>query len=254
MQFDQAGFCFVRDMIITGNVASASGSGIVFKKASSCVVDTCRISRFAESGIRFEGTRDGQLSSNTVRNCHFIGNAKAQLYSVFNNDFFIIGNQFGTHGVTPLVGCVLDHSSAGTYSMNYHWSNVNALVLGPGAHYNRIANNRFEMSRETGLIIGRAKGDSCVFNIITGNTFHTNSESRSGAFPAVRADNSSQTTFCQNQVFSWNSAKTKHKSSLILESGCSAWIIKDNNFRHNVEADIVYDPDAGHIVKDNLTD
>jgi hypothetical protein len=60
--------------------------------------------------------------------------------------------------------------------LNYHWGNVVALRLGPGANFNRVANNRFEQSRETGILIGETKGDVCQLNIITGNTIHTDSE------------------------------------------------------------------------------
>jgi hypothetical protein len=60
------------------------------------------------------------------------------------------------------MGCLLDRSSAGTYSMNYHWGNVNAMQVGPHAHFNRIENNRFENSRETGVIVGTSEG-GCIF-------------------------------------------------------------------------------------------
>ena len=70
------------------------------------------------------------MSSNSVRDCHFIGNLGDQLSSRHNNDFYIVGNQFGTHRAHPRSGCLLDHSSAGTYNMNYHWGNQVALRIG----------------------------------------------------------------------------------------------------------------------------
>ena len=253
--FDKSHFCTVRDLLILGDPSSATGSGIVFRDASSCKVDSCRICEFAVSGVRFEGNAKSPMSSNTVSNCHFIGNRGDQLYSFNNNDFYITGNQFGTHSKFPRTGCRLDHSSAGTYSMNYHWGNVNALRLGPGANFNRIENNRFEQSREIGIIIGDPeKGDPSSFNIITGNTIHTNSEGKPGEFAAVAAYDAHQTTFCQNQVFSWDSNSVKHKSSLVLGRSCFNWIVKDNNFRHNTGKALVYDENAGHIIKDNLMD
>jgi len=253
--FDKSHFCTVRDLLILGDPSATSGSGIVFRDGSSCRVDFCRICEFAVSGIRFEGNAKSPMSSNTVSNCHFIGNRQDQLYSFNNNDFYITGNQFGTHSKFPRTGCWLDHSSAGTYTMNYHWGNVNAFHLGPGSHFNRIENNRFEQSRETGIVIGDPKkGDPCAFNIITGNTIHTNSEGKSGEFPAVAAYDAHQTTFCQNQVFSWDSNSVKHKHGLVLGRNCVNWIVKDNNFRHSTGKSLVYDENAGHIVKDNLTD
>ena len=252
---DRCGFCFIEDLLISGDPSGATGSGVVYIDSSSCTVRSCRISNFPECGIKYQGNPKRPMSSNSVLECHFIGNRKDQLHSYCNNDFYICGNQFGTHGGFPKCGCRLDHSSAGTYTMNYHWGNVNAMKLGPGANFNRIVNNRFENSRQTGVIIGGPKGaDWSVFNIIIGNTFHTNSEDVSGKYPAIRAYDCVQTTFCSNQVFSWNCDLVRHSSSLILDRGCSHWIVKDNIFRHNTQQSLIYDEKAGHIVKDNLMD
>jgi len=249
-----SGFVEVKDLLIEGGPDAKTGSGILFRGASSCTVDFCRIDGFAESGVRFEGDPKGPMSSNTVSRCHFIGNRQDQLYSYANNDFYILQNQFGTHRGTPLTGCRLDHSSAGTYSLNYHWGNVNALRLGPASHFNRIQNNRFEESREAGLVIGESKGGGgCVFNIISGNTFHTNSKGAPGKFPAVEAYDAAETTFTGNQMFSWDSDSTKHSSSLVLGRGCANWIVTGNILKHNTGKALVYDPAAGHIVKDSLT-
>ena len=251
--FEDCGHCSIRDLMITGS--KDAGSGIVFKGAcGSDTVDFCRIAEFPVSGVRFEGPKTGSQSSNTVSRCHFISNLQDQLYSYNNNDFYILQNQFGTHGGTPKTGARLDHSSAGTYSMNYHWGNEVAFRLGPGSHFNRIENNRFENSLKEGVIIGGPEGWSCMLNIITGNTIHTNSESESGKYPAVTATNATSTTFTSNQVFSWNSDTVKHSSSLVLGPGCKGWIVKDNIFGNNTGKALIYEETAGHIVKDNLTD
>ena len=124
--------------------------------------------------------------------------------------------------------------------MNYHWGNVVALRLGPGANFNRVENNRFEQSRENGILIGDAKGDACMLNIITGNTIHTNSEGNSGTFNAVEAHNAFDTTFTTNQIFSWNSDATKAKSGVVITDNCRRWIVKDNIIRHCADKPIVY--------------
>jgi hypothetical protein len=192
-----------------------------------------------------------------VRDCHFIGNREAQLYSLCNNDFFIIGNQFGTHSATPQFGAQLVRSSAGTYSMNYHWGNTVALQLGPGSNFNRIENNRFENSLHEGLAIGSPEPPEgfegyCALNIILGNTFHTNSIAEKGRYDAVLAYDATDTTFCANQVFSWDSATCRHRAALELGRGCGSWIVKDNILRHHTGPALVFDPAAGHIVKDNI--
>jgi hypothetical protein len=136
--------------------------------------------------------------------------------------------------------------------LNYHWGNAVALRLGPGANFNRIENNRFEQSRETGILIGEPKGDACQLNIITGNTIHTNSEGNSGRFNAVEAHNTFATTFTSNQIFSWDSGACKAKSGVVFTDNCRQWIVKDNIIRHCTEKPIVCGSKNGDIVKDNI--
>ena len=255
--FEDVGFCTVRDLLINGDASAKSGSGIVFRgQSSSCTVDFCRISGFAESGVLFAGDPKRPQSSNTVSRCHFMDNGGDQLRSVANNDFYILQNQFGAHARSgsraPRSGTALWPSSAGSYSLNYHWGNRVALRVGPGSRFNRFENNRFEQSRETGVIIGAPGEADCSLNIWTGNTFHTNSEEKSGEWPAIAAFGACDTTFTLNQVFSWDSAVVKHRHSLVLGKGCRNWIVKDNVFRHNVERAVVYDDKAEHVIKDNL--
>ena len=130
-----------------------------------------------------------------------------------------------------------------------------ALRLGPGAKYDRIENNRFENSLEAGLVIGDPEGgDGNALHIITGNTFHTNSQAKSGMYPAVAAYNANSITFCANQVFSWNAGALKHKNSLAIGPHCDRWIVKDNIFRDNSDQPMTYDRRMKIIVTDNLID
>lgn len=257
--FEDCHFCWVQDLVIEFHGRGATGSGILFTgSCSSNAVSCCRITGFPESGIRFDGGCEAPMSSNTVRDCHFIANRGTQLASLCNNDFFFLGNQFGTHGLPyeprPKFGCVLDHSSAGTYTMNYHWGNVTALQVGPGANFNRIENNRVEESSEAGLRIGAENGEPCWENIVIGNTIHTNSESGIGKYNAVEAYNAGDVIFSHNQVFSWDANTTKHRTGLYLGPGCRSWIITDNVFRHHTEQAIDFADSGGHIVERNITD
>ncbi len=258
--FADCGFCTVRSLMVAGDGASSTGSGIVFVgQSSSCTVDFCRISSFGVSGIRCEGDAKSPQSSNVVSRCHFIDNAGDQLYSRQNNDFHIVNNQFGAHQrqkeKAPRSGACLAPSSAGTYSGNYHWGNRVALRVSPGSNFNRIENNRFEESREQGILLGDpVTAGGLYLNIVTGNTIHTNSQDASGKFAAVEAYGACDVTFCTNQVFSWDSGRLKHRSSVVIGRGCKTWIVKDNILRHNAEKALVYEEGAGHIVKDNLTD
>ncbi len=93
-----------------------------------------------------------------------------------------------------------------------------------------------------------------MFDIITGNTFHTNSQAKSGQFPAVLAHNAHEITFCENQVFSWNSQRYQHKHSLQIAADCDRWIIKNNIFRHNKGQAVACDASRQMTMRDNLTD
>jgi hypothetical protein len=254
LTFDDCAFTFIRDLLIDGG--GKAGSGIVFrgKGSSSNTVDQCRISSFAASGIRFEGDAALPQSSNTVSRCHLIGNMKEQLYSRYNNDFYMIRNQFGTHGKFPEVGAYLVNSSAGSYTLNYHWGNRVAFRMAAGSHFNRIENNRFENSRAEGVILGDETPWACMLTIFTGNTVHTNSEGAPGKHAAMTATNVHDCTFTSNQVFSWDATHVKHLHSLVLGAGCRNWIVKDNILRANEGPSLVYAEGNGHIVKDNLAD
>lgn len=252
--FEDCGFCVVRDLMVVGGAEASSGIVFRGKFSSSNTVDFCRIADFPVSGIRFEGDPESPLSSNTVSRCHLIGNLQDQLYSLNNNDFYILQNQFGTHGRFPMTGAKLIRSSAGTYSLNYHWGNEVAFYMGEGSHFNRISSNRFENARKEAVILGGDAPYACMLTIFHGNTVHTSSESEPGRYAAVSARNVVDMTFTSNQVFSWDSARIKHRSSLVLEKGCRNWIIKDNIFRHNVERSLVCEEDQGHIVRDNNSD
>ncbi len=248
--------CWVRNLDITGDSKASKGSGIVFRRGEWSginMIDYCHIDMFPESGIRFEGDVRTPFSSNSVSNCWLTNNLGDQLYSRANNDFYITGNQFGRGGErTPRTGCLLDHSSAGSYTLNYHWGNTVALRM-VGVNFNRVENNRFEQSYESGIVVGDPKGgDPSQLNIITGNTIHTNSEHNSGKFPAVIAYDAVDTTFCQNQIFSWDSNSVRHTVGLVLDKGCRNWVVKDNIFRHHSEKALRYDTKAGHVVKDNI--
>lgn len=248
--------CRVHSIKVLGDKDAKTGSGIVFRKGEWSginVIDYCHIDSFPENGISFEGDPKKPFSSNTVSNCWLTNNMNDQLHSYYNNDFYFTSNQFGNGpSKHPKSGTNLEHSSAGSYTLNYHWGNTVALRL-VGAHFNRIENNRFEQSSETGILIGAPKGEVCQLNIIIGNTIHTNAEGNSGKFNAVEAHNTVATTFTSNQIFSWDSATVKAKSGVVFTDNCKQWIVKDNIIRHYTEKPLVYGLKDGHIVKDNLT-
>jgi len=253
--FADAAFCTVSDLMVTGD--GTASTGILYSgQSSSNTVRYCRISGFAENGIRYDGQAETPMSSNSVLFCHFIDNRVEQLRSFYNNDFYIIGNQFGCWKQQPKTGAALIHSSAGSYGLNYHWGNDVAMTLGPGSDYNRIENNRFEQSRTSGIIIGNPETPDQWnrFNILIGNTIHTNSEGNFREYSAVVAYDAHDTIFSGNQVFSWYPPTTQHKSALVLGRGCQSWIVTGNILRHNAEEAIVAAPDAGHVIKDNLID
>ncbi|MHB9078606.1 MAG: right-handed parallel beta-helix repeat-containing protein [Pirellulaceae bacterium] len=75
LQIVDASFCVIRNVLLLGDESAKAGSAIVLRgTCSSCTIDFCRIVNFAESGVRFEGEPKRPMSSNSIRNCHFIGN------------------------------------------------------------------------------------------------------------------------------------------------------------------------------------
>jgi len=251
IKFEGCWYSSVEDLWIRQEEGKETGSGIVFRDSSVCLVNRCRIRGFAKSGIRFEGSPERPMSSNEVRHCWIINNRGDQIFSYYSNDFYFLANQIGTGNSRS--GCVLEHSSAGTYSMNYHWDNDVALRLGPGSNFNRIVNNRFEESRQSGIVIGSPDpADANVLNIITSNTIHTNSKKNSGIFSAVQAYDAHDVIFSQNQVFSWNSNATRHKHALELGRGCLRWIVKENTLRHHSAEAIISATDQQNIIGDNI--
>jgi nitrous oxidase accessory protein NosD len=244
----------IRNLRLQADPQATNGSGIVFVgQSSSDTVDYLQVVGFPECGIEFRGSRESQMSSHTVKDSYFINNRKHQLHLFFSNDFFVSGNQFGCHGgKAPLSGAFLENASAGTYDRNYHWDNQVAFRMRQ-SRYNRIENNRFEESTESGMLLGDpADAEKCDYAIITGNTIHSNSKGNSGRYSAVVAWNCDYVTFCQNQVFSWGHDLTRH--CLEVGTHCASWIIKDNILRSNREKPALKIPAAAssHIVKDNL--
>jgi Periplasmic copper-binding protein (NosD) len=250
IEFRGCWFSGIENIWIRQEEGMTSGSGVYLRDSCVCRIGRCRFDRFAESGVRFDGQSSSPMSSNRVDECWFQNNKGPQLFSFANNDFFFLGNQFGANGAAA--GALLVGSSAGTYTMNYHWGNDVGLKLGPGSHFNRIENNRFEESAGAGLMIGDAStSDVSQLNIITGNTIHTNSKGAPGRHSAVVAYGAIDVVFTSNQVFSWDSEKYHHKHALELGDGCARWIIKDNTFRHHANNAVSANP-PGSIIKDNI--
>lgn len=257
--FEDCAFCTVRDLMAGCDLSAKSGSVVVMRgQCSSCTVDFCRLCNAPGSGLLMEGDAKAPQSSNVVSRCHFIDNAGDQLHLRFSNDFMVSGCQFGAHRLqkerAPRTGGFLDHASAGSYVMNFHWGNRVAVRLSGACNFNRLQNNRLEESREVGLRIGEEGGDGCYLNIVTGNTLHTNSQDETGKWPAVEAFGACDLTFCQNQVFSWDSNRLRHRNGVVMGKGCRTWIVKENVVRHVTGAALVFEQGAGHIVGDNQLD
>lgn len=246
----------ITNLMFEGDLNSKNGSGLVVKNgkwSGITSIEKCNFIRFPESGVKIEGIKDTPVSSYIIKSCWFTDNRGNQLHFINSNDFFILENNFGRGGKA---GCLLENSSAGTYSMNYHWDNKNALRLTNNCHFNRIENNRFEESYETGVIFGE-KGNNngtVSLNIFTGNTVHSNSKNNYGKFNAIEMYNTVDLTFTNNQVFSWNNQDSSVKSCLVMDNTCSGFVIKDNIFKHHVAEALIYPQKAGCIVKDNLID
>jgi len=254
------GICWhnrVTDLMFEGDINAKTGSGLVIKEGKWNGINTierCYFLKFPEHGVKAEGKKDTPISSITVKSCWFIENKEDQLYFAHSNDYYILENQFGRGGKA---GCYLYNSSAGSYSLNYHWDNKTALKMSNDCHFTRIENNRFEESYETGIIMGDKNDPSGAVSltIFTGNTIHSNSKNNYGKFNAVEMYNIRDIIFNNNQIFSWNFLDSSVKHCLTVSDNSTGVMIKDNIFRHHTEDALIYPKDdESFIVKDNMID
>lgn len=261
--FSNSSYCLLKNMSIAWSAGtSGTASGVVFNNgSSSCTVDSCQVTAFRSSGVRFDGTSATPLTKNTVCYSHLLDNRGDNLRSYYNNDFYFVGNQLGSHQdfyvyphpFLPTSGTLLDHCTGGTYTLNYHWDNEVGLRLGPGSSNNRIENNRIEMSHKQGILIGTSGGAVNYRNVISGNTIHTNSDhpANDGVYNAVEAYGAEDLIFTGNQFFNWSGLH--HKNGVeMMDTACKNWVLKNNHFfGHAVSAYVTRG--TGHIVTGNIT-
>lgn len=241
-----SGYVVIRNLELKSSQAE-SGSAIFMQDSSNCTIESCRITDFPDSGVY----STGHTSGNKIQDCTFMRNKKSQIYGNVMNDFFILNNIIGSDdsGVVPQFGIELDHSSAGTVSGNSVSSNNVGLKNGPGSSFNRIENNRFCLNKYQGILLGDIAGDWNGYNLITANIVQSNSQAQSGNYSAVEAHNSSQITFTDNQIYSWDASTVKY--CVDINDGCSGWLIKKNILR-NFATTQIYGTAGNNIIKENL--
>jgi parallel beta-helix repeat protein len=226
-----AKFCSIEEL--TFQHGSGTGSGVIFWGINgSNNVDRCYFSINAGGhGLAFSGTDAVSQSSNRVTRCLFLENGLAQLYMHRSNDGVIAFNAYGggTGPYSP-AGCHLSHSSAGQYMSNEHWNNVNGLRI-ENSSFLRISNNRFEEARNEGVLATNSPW--CQF---TGNYLHTNSQSSSGTYSALRLGACNNWNITGNMFMSWNTLR--HKHSIEADATCSAINMVGNMMDHSNGTDI----------------
>lgn len=232
LSLSNALFCSIEEL--TFQHGSGTGSGVVFTgNNGSNQVDRCTFSINAGgNGLAFIGTAIALQSGNRVTRCLFLENGFDQLYMRYSNDFVISYNGYGG-GAGPTyspAGCVLSYSSAGQYMNNEHWNNTNALLIDQSS-YLRIANNRFEESRQVGVLVSNSTW--CQF---TGNYLHTNSQSSTGTYSALKFTVCSQWNITGNTFMSWNALR--HKHSIESDAASSSINIVGNMMAGNTGTNI----------------
>jgi hypothetical protein len=209
--FTNANFCDVSGLSVQHEPSATGGRGIVFDgTSSSCSVDDLFVALNPDGGVHFLGVSETPQSENQTRSCLFQDNGGKQLFYEHSNDYMISNNRFGRFSLSgfPTHGAHILNSSAGTYLLNKHWNNVNAAVF-ENANFMRIVANRFEESRNEGVILLNA-----ILATLGLNHYHTNSQSNSGNFSALQISNSARIVLSSEFTYSWDAENYLHKNGI----------------------------------------
>ena len=211
---------------------SGTGNGVVFSgQNGSNGIDHCAFEGNTGYGLAFTASQAVPQSSNRVTRCRFLSNTLEQLYMFWSNDSTIAFNTYGGGtGPYATAACFLNNSSAGQYISNEHWNNTIALKL-TSSNFLRIANNRFEESRQEGVL-----ATTCLYCQFNGNYLHTNSQSSSGTYSALRLSGSTSWNITGNTFMSWNALRHKHSIEVDGTSGTINMV--GNMMAHNTGANI----------------
>jgi hypothetical protein len=227
MTFTNCAFCSVENL--TFQHGAGTGSGLVFTGAGgSNNVHRCAFNNNSVNGLAFTGSAGAPQSGNKVTGCLFLINGAEQLLFSHAHDPVVETNAFGNAGAPySVAGCKFSNSSAGRYAGNESWGNLNGVVL-ESCSFVRINANRIEENRREGLL--STGSYHCVF---ADNLLHTNSQSATGSYSAMRLSGCGSWTITGNQTLSWDSATYKHKNGLELDASCFGINIVGNSFYHN---------------------
>lgn len=228
MRFNNCQWLTIRNLYFGQTGAAQSLAGAVGVQldgnSSNGLIEDCGFFAFAGGGVNVNGLPGAAQSGNQVINNYFIGNGGTQLRFASSNDFHIEGNQFGyLLGVAgAAIGCLLDTSSAGSYTNNYHWNNTIGCKS-INSFYNRIIGNRFEENGRQGLWLESA--NNCIVN---GNTFHTNSLETYGAYDNAYFKNLVQCVISNNTSFDFSGGVSNHRWGMYIDNACDGVSIHGN--------------------------
>jgi hypothetical protein len=183
--------------------------------SSNCEIYRCLFQGFAQDGLRFVGTVGTPLSGNKLVNSYFLGNGGRQLFSEYNNDFHVQGNQFGRlSGIARAAyGTYFNQSSAGTYFGNFHWENEIGSCFVSG-NDNTILANRFEENQTNGYYQNGGRGVK-VFD----NSFYANSKASSGVSDGMYFINTIDLQLKDNAAPAWDA--TRHRWDINIDTTCT---------------------------------
>lgn len=214
---------------------AASGRGLVCTGSTSSgrFMDLF-VANNPSGGIHCLGSSGVQQSANRVEGCLFTDNGEEQLFLDWCNDTRVLNNDFGRFAFAgyPKRGVKFSNSGQGTYSGNKHWNNIIAAEF-VDCNGMRIAVNRFEESRNEGVIISGGYD-----NTFLGNHVHTNSQSATGAYSAIRMASAGRVSLIANKTYSWDAATYKHKHGIEADSSCAIDELLGNDCADNVSAAI----------------
>ncbi|MHB0999686.1 MAG: right-handed parallel beta-helix repeat-containing protein [Armatimonadota bacterium] len=237
-------------------VDQKTGSGILFQGyGENFTADYCIIANWPVSCIRIEGDKDKLVKNVQIRENWIIHGKESQLYMSNCKDFTVSGNQYGYvfEDRNPY-GAYFENCDNGLYELNCHWGNKIGIQFAFGCEDIQITNNRSEQSKQSGLSIGMdGAGEPNKRFVISGNTFHTNSELDPGVSSDIVALNASDVKFIANQLYTWWEPR-KFKHGVELGDSSKNWRFDGNYIRDYSQKAISYNHSNGHMFYMNLID
>ncbi len=224
-------FGTIDGMLFAPTGVLASSTGMLFNNgAGNIEVRRCFFQLWSLTAMNHLGVVGNQMSGHKIYDCYFLQNAnasgKGQVDMTYNNDFFIMNNQFGiintgTYGF-PSYGIQANNTSNGSYISNFIWQcQVGANFS--SCKYDRLLSNRFEQCNQEGAIF-----TSMTASLIQCNWFNNNGIQTLNTYNHMRMISCTSMLVEGNSFWDWSGGTNSCKYALSVETNAIRCTIKNN--------------------------